>query len=72
MSGHSDGDNPAGAAPRANMPYKAYLIRCWQEGHVLRYSLEGVGSSERRGFDRVTDLLAALENELQGGQSNEP
>lgn len=71
MTGHRDGDNPADAGRRSQTPYKAYLIRCWQEGRTLRYSMENVGRSERRGFDHVADLLAVLKNELEGGHSNE-
>lgn len=72
MTGQNDGNSPGDASRRPNTPYKAFLIRCWQEGQDMRFSLESVGRGERRGFDRAADLLAVLKNELEGGIRNEP
>jgi hypothetical protein len=53
-------------------PYRAYLLRCWQEGETTssekphwRFSLEGVlHERRRRGFDSLQALLAFLQAEL--------
>lgn len=50
---------------------RAYLLRCWQEGRVLRsddirwrYSLEQVlPERSRRGFDDLESLAAFLQGE---------
>jgi hypothetical protein len=58
-----------------NRPTRAYLLRCWQEGRVLRgdevrwrYSLESVlPRGSRQGFDDLESLVAFLQGELIDG-----
>jgi hypothetical protein len=55
-------------------PYRAYLVRCWQEGepscdegHRWRFSVEEVLHERRqRGFSGLEALLAFLRTELVG------
>jgi hypothetical protein len=62
-----------------NGPYRAYLLRCWQEGETTsgekphwRFSLEGVlHERRRRGFDSLQALVAFLQAEL-AGRCDEP
>jgi hypothetical protein len=61
---------------KRNCPTRAYLLRCWQEGRVLRddeirwrYSLEGVlPKQSRQGFEDLESLVAFLQSELIGGE----
>ncbi|HBY92381.1 MAG TPA: hypothetical protein DEP84_00215 [Chloroflexi bacterium] len=56
---------------------RAYLLRCWREGHsaeegeaAWRFSLEEVGEERRRrGFMTLEALLAFLRSELGGAQA---
>ena len=60
-----------------NQPYRAYLLRCWQEGRALRgdevhwrYSLEKVlPKRSRQGFDDLESLVAFLRGELAEGEN---
>ncbi len=55
-TGKAEGDNR----------YRAYLLRCWQEGDSWRYSIEMTGKEqERRGFGSLEALLAWLGAELK-------
>ena len=55
-----------------NEPYRAYLLRCWQEGDVgadqeplWRFSVEDVfGERRRQGFGSLEALVAFLRVEL--------
>jgi rRNA maturation protein Nop10 len=55
--------------------YRAYLLRCWQEGDVAtdkelpwRFSVEDVfGERRRQGFVSLEALVAFLKVELKGG-----
>ena len=40
--------------------YVAYLLRCWLDGKIWRYSLEEVGSGKRHGFATLDELVAFL------------
>lgn len=55
-AGKADGDDR----------YRAYLLRCWQEGNSWRYSVETADKEqERRGFGSLEALLTWLETELK-------
>ena len=51
--------------------YRAYLLRCWQEGDAnsepqsWRFSLEGVQDNRRHGFADLQALLAFLQQITQ-------
>jgi CRISPR/Cas system endoribonuclease Cas6 (RAMP superfamily) len=55
-----------------NDPYRAYLLRCWQEGEMetdqeplWRFSVEDVfGERRRQGFGSLEALVAFLRVEL--------
>jgi len=55
-----------------NEPYRAYLLRCWQEGDAVtdqeslwRFSVEDVfGERRRQGFGSLEALVAFLRVEL--------
>jgi len=57
---------------KKNHPYRAYLLRCWQEGEPTpgeearwRYSLEGIlHQRSRQGFESLEALAAFLRVEL--------
>jgi len=57
-------------------PYRAYLLRCWQEGEATagqeptwRFSVEEVLRERRRqGFSSLEGLIAFLRAELAGGE----
>lgn len=59
-----------------NRPYRAYLLRCWQEGEAApdrkphwRFSVEEILHKRRRqGFDSLETLVAFLRAELAGGE----
>jgi hypothetical protein len=38
----------------------AYLLRCWHEGPTWRYSLEEIGTDEKRGFASIDELVSYL------------
>jgi hypothetical protein len=44
--------------------YGAYLLRCWRDGRVWRFSLEPIGQGKRQGFEQIDDLLRAVEMAL--------
>jgi hypothetical protein len=57
--------------PQLSSPYHAYILRCWREkpqAHhrqpVLRFSLQDVGTRQRRSFANWGELTAFLENNL--------
>ncbi len=61
-------------APR----YRSYLLTLWEERsrdpkvpEVWRFSLEDPGTGQRRGFDGLEALVAALEQEMAGKWANE-
>ena len=52
-------------------PYHAYVLRCWRETSqaqrkqpVWRFSLQDVGTHQRRSFASLGELIAYLENNL--------
>jgi hypothetical protein len=57
-------------------PYRAYLLRCWQEGEaapgkepIWRFSVEEILNERRRkGFSSLGALIAFLRAELAGGE----
>jgi hypothetical protein len=57
-------------------PYRAYLLRCWQEGEAApgkeplwRFSVEEILNERRRkGFSSLGALIAFLQAELAGGE----
>jgi hypothetical protein len=57
-------------------PYRAYLLRCWQEGGAApgeepfwRFSVEEILSERRRkGFTSLGALIAFLQAELAGDE----
>lgn len=62
--------------PHGRQQYQAYLLRVWSEpgndGRCLRrFSLERVGSGQRRGFPNFDALVAYLEADCQQGNSSE-
>lgn len=40
--------------------YRAFLLRCWLDGTIWRYSLEEVGSGKRYGFATLDELIVFL------------
>jgi hypothetical protein len=38
----------------------AYLLRCWMEGSVWRYSLEEVGTEKRHGFATLDEFVSFM------------
>ncbi len=50
--------------------YRAYLIRCWQEGEYWRFILETIGPDRpRRGFGRFEEMVAFLQAALTEGDT---
>jgi hypothetical protein len=57
-------------------PYRAYLLRCWQEGEAApgkeplwRFSVEEISNERRRkGFSSLGALIAFLQAELAGSE----
>jgi hypothetical protein len=54
---------------RSGLPYRAYLVRCWQDEDDLsgdwRFSLEEVGAERpRQGFTSLQNLCGCLAVEL--------
>ena len=57
-------------------PYRAYLLRCWQEGEAApgkeplwRFSVEEISNERRRkGFSSLGALIAFLQAELASGE----
>jgi hypothetical protein len=57
-------------------PYRAYLLRCWQEGEAApgeeplwRFSVEEISNERRRkGFTSLGALIAFLRAELAGDE----
>lgn len=48
-------------------PYRAFLVRCWQEEGSWRFSIETVGrQQQRRGFSVFQELFDYLERILAG------
>ena len=42
----------------------AFLVRCWREAQVWRYSVEDVAARCRRRYDSVEELLASLREQM--------
>ena len=40
--------------------YTAYLLRCWLDGAMWRYSIEEIGVGQRQGFATLDELVAFL------------
>ena len=59
-----------------NDPYRAYLLRCWQEREAApgqeppwRFSVEEIlGERRRKGFSSLRALITFLRTELAGGE----
>ena len=59
-----------------NQPYRAYLLRCWQEGEAApgqeshwRFWVEEILYERRqKGFSNLGTLFAFLRTELAGGE----
>ena len=57
-------------------PYRAYLLRCWQDTEAApdqeppwRFSVEEIrGERRRKGFSGLRALIAFLRSELAGGE----
>jgi hypothetical protein len=56
-----------------HQPYRAYLLRCWQDAPAAwRFSVEEVRAEpQRRGFRDLDDLVAFLCTELEQGKEAE-
>ena len=40
--------------------YTAFLLRCWLEGSAWRYSLEEIGTNDRRAFATLDELFSFM------------
>ena len=49
--------NPAQASD-----YQAYILRIWKESGEWRFSIESLGSDQRKGFTNIEELFAFLED----------
>jgi len=47
-----------------SQPQAAYLIRCWREAEMWRYSVEDVALRRRWRYDSLEKLLAALRERM--------
>ncbi len=62
MTRPADAVEETGTRPR---PYRAYLIRCWLDGAVWRFSLESIDASRlRQGFARLQEVTIYIEADL--------
>lgn len=67
-------------AMREKKPYKAFLLRCWEEREASldrkprwRFSIEEVGREKRqRGFHQLQDLLTFLEQQMERSTGDTP
>ena len=53
-------------------PQAAYLIRCWREAEIWRFSVEDIASRQRWRYDSVEALLEDLETRLLDMSAGEP
>ncbi len=61
-------------------PYRAYLLRCWQEKvtsptekPAWRFSIEDIlGERQRQGFSRLEELVTFLRTELADNKDEPP
>jgi len=42
--------------------YQAYILRIWKESGKWRFSIESLGSEQRKGFADIEELFAFLED----------
>lgn len=49
--------------------YTAYLLRCWRDGMVWRYSLERIDGGKRHGFADLEGLIAFLHGQTAAASS---
>jgi len=53
--------------------YRAYLLRCWQEGEEWRFSLREVSGARRQyGFSGLDALVTFLQREVMAEGENAP
>ena len=58
---------------RQNAKVTAYLLRCWMEGPVWRYSLEEVGTGKKHGFATLDEFISfMLVRSTQPDEREEP
>ena len=51
--------------------YRAYLLRCWQEGQSeWRFRLQNVQTGEQKGFTNLEAMLAFLRGLLQNNDDD--
>jgi hypothetical protein len=48
-------------APAQVSDYQAYILRIWKESGEWRFSIESLGSDQRKGFTTIEELFAFLE-----------
>jgi len=58
-------ERPERQPPQPDLPYAAFLVRCWRDGEQWRIVLEEVATRERRGFSSVEGFLEALQVMLE-------
>jgi hypothetical protein len=49
-------------APAQVSDYQAYILRIWRESGEWRFSIESLGSDQRKGFTTIEELFAFLED----------
>jgi hypothetical protein len=42
--------------------YQAYILRIWRESGEWRFSIESLGSDQRKGFTTIEELFAFLKD----------
>ena len=51
--------------------YRAYLLRCWQEGQTeWRFRLQNVQTGEQTGFTNIEAMLTFLHGLLESGDGD--
>lgn len=51
-------------------PYHAFLLRCWQENEIWRFSLESIGPMRvQQGFNRLEDAIASVQSQLKNDEN---
>ena len=58
--------------PHSINPQAAFLIRCWHEADTWRFSVEDITSRQRRRYDSVEELLAALRERMPHPNADTP
>ena len=48
--------------PAQTTDYQAYILRIWKESGEWRFSIESLGSDERKGFADIEELFTFLED----------